>query len=108
MKPAFVQNRCYAVYGWDMEVREFCLENEIIYQGFSLLTANVPVVTHPKVREIARRLKAEPQQVIFRFAVLIGILPLTGTTDTQHMKQDLTIGEFELTADDIKIIGALH
>ncbi len=39
--PTFVQNRCYARLGWDREVRQFCTERKIIYQGFSLLTANV-------------------------------------------------------------------
>ena len=37
--PAFVQNRCFARFGWDREVRAFCRERTIVYQGFSLLTA---------------------------------------------------------------------
>ena len=37
---ALVQNRCYAWTGWDQEVRRVCRERGIIYQGFSLLTAN--------------------------------------------------------------------
>src|SRR5215471_12751134 len=38
--PSFVQNRCYARLGWDREIRSFCRDRNIIYQGFSLLTAN--------------------------------------------------------------------
>ncbi len=45
--PAFVQNRCYARLAWDQDVRAFCREHNIIYQGFSLLTANKVVVGHP-------------------------------------------------------------
>src|SRR5579862_4348820 len=44
--PAFVQNRCYARLGWDRSVRLFCRERKIVYQGFSLLTANVEVLHH--------------------------------------------------------------
>ena len=40
VRPRFVQNRCYAVRGWDRRIREFCAANGLIYQGFSLLTAN--------------------------------------------------------------------
>ena len=40
VRPRLVQNRCYAVRRWDREVREFCKANELVYQGFSLLTAN--------------------------------------------------------------------
>ncbi|MEN8260952.1 MAG: aldo/keto reductase, partial [Pseudomonadota bacterium] len=40
VKPAFVQNRCYARTKWDAEIRTLCHSNDIMYQGFSLLTAN--------------------------------------------------------------------
>jgi len=43
-RPAFVQNRCYARFGWDRAVRGFCVERGIVYQGFSLLTANPEVL----------------------------------------------------------------
>src|SRR5258708_5015017 len=56
--PAFVQNRCYARLGWDREVRSFCRKRKIVYQGFSLLTANVEVIRHPMVAEVARGLSA--------------------------------------------------
>ena len=40
VRPRFVQNRCYAARGWDRDVRAFCAANGLVYQGFSLLTAN--------------------------------------------------------------------
>lgn len=40
IRPLFVQNRCHASRGWDRGVREFCAANGLVYQGFSLLTAN--------------------------------------------------------------------
>lgn len=104
IKPMVVQNRCYAVQGWDRSVREFCQANNIIYQGFSLLTANRLVLQDPGVISIARRLGKTPAQVIFRFALQVGMVPLTGTTDEQHMKEDLQIRDFKLTADDISVI----
>src|SRR5437763_1239977 len=33
VRPRLVQNRCYAVRGWDRRVREFCAANGIVYQG---------------------------------------------------------------------------
>ena len=87
--PTFVQNRCFARLGWDREVRSFCSEHRITYQGFSLLTANPEVLQHPPLVAIARSLAATPAQVIFSFSRAIGILPLTGSTDPEHLKQDL-------------------
>jgi len=102
--PAFVQNRCFARLGWDRAVRQFCRERKIIYQGFSLLTANPEAVHHPLVASIAARAHATPAQVIFRFAQAVGILPLTGTSNAEHMKQDLASRAVEMLAEEVKAI----
>ena len=104
IKPMVVQNRCYAVFGWDKDVREICQAQKIIYQGFSLLTANQDLWADSEIRAIAQRLETGPAQVIFRFAQQIGMLPLTGTTDQQHMKDDLGIENMELSSEEIKQI----
>ena len=107
VKPMIVQNRCYAVLGWDKEVREICRNNGIIYQGFSLLTANGRVLADPEVDVIARRVGATPAQVIFRFAMQIGMLPLTGTTSAQHMQEDLQAEKISLTIEELALIEAI-
>lgn len=104
VKPMMVQNRCYAALGWDKEVREICRTQSIIYQGFSLLTANREVFSDPNIRVIAQRLKTGLAQVVFRFAMQVGMLPLTGTTNEQHMKDDLQAERLTLTAEDIRVI----
>ena len=106
-KPMVVQNRCYAVLGWDKAVREICRTHGIIYQGFSLLTANGAVLADPAIRAIAARLGAGIAQVIFRFAMQIGMLPLTGTTNPQHMKEDLQAEQFALSPEDIRLIETI-
>ncbi len=103
-KPMVVQNRCYAAMGWDQEVREICRAQGIIYQGFSLLTANRGVLADPDVRAIAQGHGAGIAQVIFRFAQQVGMLPLTGTTNPQHMQEDLACEQFTLTDDEVRRI----
>src|ERR1700730_163015 len=77
--PAFVQNRCFARLGWDRGVRLFCTERKIVYQGFSLLTANPEALHHPEIQDLAVRANVTPAQIVFSFARAVGILPLTGT-----------------------------
>ena len=105
--PAFVQNRCYARFGWDREVRLFCRERKIVYQGFSLLTANAEVLRHPVVAGLATRAHATPAQVVFAFARAVGMLPLTGTSDAEHMEEDLASSGVELSVDAVRAIEAL-
>jgi diketogulonate reductase-like aldo/keto reductase len=105
--PGFVQNRCYARFGWDREVRAFCKERKIIYQGFSLLTANAEVVRHPVVTGVAAGGGATPAQVVFAFARAVGMLPLTGTSSAEHMTQDLASRSLALSPDAVRAIETL-
>jgi diketogulonate reductase-like aldo/keto reductase len=105
--PSYVQNRCYASRGWDAEVRAFCARHAIRYQGFSLLTANPEVLRSAKVKAIAARHERTPSQVIFRFTLQVGMLPLTGTTDPAHMREDLDVPGFTLEDDEVRAIEKL-
>jgi diketogulonate reductase-like aldo/keto reductase len=107
VKPMMVQNRCFAVLGWDKAVREICRKHNLIYQGFSLLTANTEFLAAPEMRNIAQRLVASPAQVVFRFAIQTDMLPLTGTTSPQHMREDLQSEQLALSMDEIRDIETI-
>jgi diketogulonate reductase-like aldo/keto reductase len=108
IKPMVVQNRCYASRGWDRQVRQICQAQRITYQGFSLLTANPYVLRHPDVVSIAGRVGALTTQVVFRFAMQVGMVPLTGTSSVQHMKEDLRVHGFELTPAEVEMIEQIE
>ncbi len=103
--PAFVQNRCFARFGWDRAVREFCRERGIVYQGFSLLTANPEVMQFGQLGELAASAGVTVAQVVFGFALAVGMLPLTGTSSAEHMQQDLSSTSLKL---DPELVAALE
>jgi diketogulonate reductase-like aldo/keto reductase len=107
VRPRFVQNRCYAVRGWDRRVREFCAANNLVYQGFSLLTANRDVITRPELARIAKRHDRTVNQIVFRFAIDVGMIVLTGTTNADHMRADLDVFDFELEPEEVAQIETL-
>lgn len=128
IKPSFVQNRCLALSQWDRDVRLFCRDNGIRYQGFSLLTNNwryiggtvlrpetrtVPQLVfaddglssdslHPLVKEIVEQVREPIQRVIFRFAQQLGIIPILGTRSEAHMKMNLNLKDFKLSDHQIE------
>lgn len=126
IKPHFIQIRCFAVRGWERDLREFCRKHQITFQGFSLLTANReylgPTVFKNEKRKSPQmeflnqldpmtpigRLVAEtgktPAQIVFKFCHQVGILPITGTTTTEHMKMNLDINDFSLSSDQLKLV----
>jgi len=105
--PAFVQNRCFARTGWDAEIRRLCRANDIIYQGFSLLTANSAMLNQREIHAVAGRVGYSIAPVVFRFAQQIGMIPLTGTTSQDHMREDLAVYDFDLTDAEIETIESI-
>ncbi|HEX2254623.1 MAG TPA: aldo/keto reductase [Thermoanaerobaculia bacterium] len=105
--PAFVQNRCFARTGWDRDVRDVCRREGVAYQAFSLLTANRAELARPEVGEIAAKYGVTVPQVIFRLALQLDMIPLTGTTDQDHMREDLEVYGFELAEDEVEVLEGL-
>jgi diketogulonate reductase-like aldo/keto reductase len=104
VKPAYVQNRCFAINGWDRDVRAFCQRQGIVYQGFSLLTANARELASPAVVRAAQRTGRTAAQVVFRFALQVGMLPLTGSSSPTHLQQDLACFDFALEPEEVRAI----
>ena len=105
IKPEYVQKRCFANTGWEQEIRKICKENGIIFQGYSILTANRYLYKDATMRRIAQRHQKTVQQVIFRFALQIGITPLTGSSDAIHIQEDLDVyHSFTLSDNEVSAV----
>lgn len=107
IRPRILQNRCYASRGWDRHIRGCCKGEGVIYQGFSLLTANREALAHPGLIEIARRHARSVSEIVFRFATQVGMIALTGTSSADHMRADLRIEDFHLHQEEITRIERL-
>jgi diketogulonate reductase-like aldo/keto reductase len=107
VRPGYVQNRCYARTGWDRDVRAVAARHQVVYQGFSLLTANARELADPRLAAIGRRYELGPSATVFAFARTIGTVPLTGTSSPAHLVEDLAAVTRTLTADDVRAIEAL-
>ena len=93
--------------GLGPRVREFCAANGLVYQGFSLLTANREALARPELARIAERHGRTVSQIVFRFALDVGMVPLTGTTDADHMRADLEVFDFRLEPEEVERIERL-
>ena len=107
VKPAVLQNRFYAETGYDRELRQFCRDRGIIYQSFWTLTANPRILSHQVTRTLAVKYGRTVEQIFFRTLSQIGIIPLTGTTSPEHMREDVAIFEFGLTGAEAQSIEKL-
>jgi diketogulonate reductase-like aldo/keto reductase len=60
VQPAVLQNRFHADSDYDLKLRSFCRERNIIYQSFWTLTANPHLLAHETVHALARHMLYPP------------------------------------------------
>lgn len=90
VKPSVVQNRFHSQTDFEVPLRAFCREKEIVFQSFWTLSANKALYQSGTVKEIAEKVGV-PTAVAYYALVLglEGLAILDGTTNEQHMKDDL-------------------
>ena len=65
------------------------------------------MLAHPLVTRLASGANVTPAQVVFAFVRAIGVLPLTGTTNPVHMREDLASRGLVLPPDAVATIETL-
>jgi diketogulonate reductase-like aldo/keto reductase len=107
VKPAVIQNRFYADTQYDRNIRAYCRRRHILYQSFWTLTANPKVLASRPLTALAEKYERTAPQVLFRYLTQTDAVPLTGTSSQTHMREDLAIFEFQLTAAEIAQLTTL-
>ncbi|KAH8107726.1 Aldo/keto reductase [Cristinia sonorae] len=86
-----VQNRWYERNNWDHTVVAYCKQNNIQYQSFWTLTGSPKLLANPAVLGLAERLTCTPAQIVYAIAQAGGIVPISGTTNEEHMREDVAV-----------------
>ncbi|KAL4864525.1 hypothetical protein BDV12DRAFT_176089 [Aspergillus spectabilis] len=90
VKPAVVQNRFYGGTQFDVPLRAYCREHQIIYQSFWTLTANPELVESKPVVSLAREASVSAAAALYGLILGLGQTTiLNGTTKKEHMETDL-------------------
>lgn len=107
IKPSVLQNRFYAESGYDKELREWCDQEGIVYQSFWSLSANPHLLKSREFFALTQEYDKTEAQILYRYLHQMGIVPLIGSTSSQHLKEDLDIFSFQLRADEVASISSL-
>jgi diketogulonate reductase-like aldo/keto reductase len=90
VKPSVVQNRFYEDTLFDVPLRAFCRENQVIYQSFWTLTANPDLVRSEPVQVLARHVNITPAAAFYSLVMgLEDVTVLNGTKNDERMAEDL-------------------
>lgn len=90
VKPVIVQNRFIKDTAYDIELRAFCADHDILYQAFGMLKANSEILESELLSSVAERLEVEKPLAFYILILgLGGTRILDGTTKSQRMIHDL-------------------
>ncbi|TCI31093.1 aldo/keto reductase [Exiguobacterium sp. SL-10] len=94
-------------YFSQVEQRQADKERGIITEAWSPLS-RVRTVTHDEtIAELARQKGKTVSQVILRWHVQLGVIPLPRSSSELHQKENLDVFNFELTEDEMETLSAL-
>lgn len=85
----------WSPFGWSQDMLDFCYDNGIVIQAYSPLTRG-EMLDNELVTEIAARHRKTPAQVLLRWNLQMGTVPLPKANQIPHLKENLDIFDFEL------------
>jgi diketogulonate reductase-like aldo/keto reductase len=89
VKPSVVQNRFYPQTRYDVPLRAFCTERNIMYQSFWTLTGNPSLLKSKPVNALAHATNVALSVALYALVMEQGVMVLNGSTSTEHMREDL-------------------
>jgi len=89
VKPSVVQNRFYPQTRYDVPLRAFCREHDIMYQSFWTLTGNPSLIRSEPVTALAQVAGVGLPVALYALVMDQGVVVLNGTTSSDHMRADL-------------------
>lgn len=87
-------------FGWSPEMLEACRERDIVIQAYSPLT-RAQRLDDSRLRTVAERVGATPAQVLLRWDLEKGVVPLPKANQRYHMEENL--GAFDIDLPEAQV-----
>ncbi|MEU3842548.1 aldo/keto reductase [Streptomyces sp. NPDC028635] len=90
------------------ELRAFNAERNIVTESWSPLGRGSHLLDDPRIAGIARKYGVSPGQVVLRWHVQLGALPIPKSADHERRRDNLDVFGFELDAEEMEAVGHHH
>jgi diketogulonate reductase-like aldo/keto reductase len=94
-------------FGYGEHMSEFCRENDIVIQAYSPLT-RTERLDDKHLIEIAKHYGKTPAQVLIRWNLQRGVVPLPKANRAEHLEENLKVFDFELSEEDLSTLDGLN
>lgn len=97
----------WSPFGYSEEMLRFCKDNSIVIQAYSPLTRRNRLSDNT-LQEIANSRSKTPAQVLLRWNLQLGTVPLPKANQREHLEQDIDIFDFELNDGEMARLSGLN
>jgi diketogulonate reductase-like aldo/keto reductase len=88
-------------------MRDYCRKNHIVIQAYSPLT-RAERLDDEALAEIAARHGKSPAQVLIRWNLQNGTVPIPKANQVRHLEENLSVFDFVLTDEDMATLNDLN
>lgn len=117
IKPVTNQVECSATLN-QKKLTAFCKERDITLTAYSPLTrphsyAADPNLPKPplldeRVKKIGEKYGKTPAQVVLRYLVQLGVIPIPKSSNEGRIKENINIFDFELNSEEVALMDTFH
>jgi diketogulonate reductase-like aldo/keto reductase len=97
----------WSPFGWSEEMLAYCREDGVVIQAYSPLT-RTSRLHDERIVGIAKRHRKTPAQVLLRWNIELGVVPLPKANRRDHLVENLDVFDFELDDEDMRELGNLN
>lgn len=97
----------WSPFGFSDALLGWCREHEIVIQAYSPLTRGRRL-DDPMLRGIAEAYGKTPAQLILRWNIQLGTVPIPKASRTAHLAENLGVFDFEITDADMDQLARLN
>lgn len=100
----------YHLYQQEPRVIEFCKAHNMLVEGYAPLTPMFPSKVgenrplEPVIKKLCEKYKVEPNQLLLRWVLQSGVLPITTSSNYDRMKNTFKVFDFEIDEEDFQLM----
>jgi 2,5-diketo-D-gluconate reductase A len=81
--------------------------HDIVTESWSPLGRGLPLESYPPVAEAAKRHGKTPAQIVLRWHLQLGALPIPKASSIEHQRENLDVFSFELASDEMAAFATI-
>jgi diketogulonate reductase-like aldo/keto reductase len=88
-------------------LREIDARYDVVTESWSPLGRNLPLESYPPVAEAAKRHHKTPTQIVLRWHLQLGAIPIPKASSIEHQRENLDVFSFELSNEEMAAFATI-